>query len=100
MEDADAMDVDVTALVVPTAPTASSTTTTAIAKSKTKMKKELTTMKRKVQNQKRAGKKAEALAAALKDEKRERLAIMATQALGLPQPKWAGGGDINLVSTA
>jgi hypothetical protein len=34
---ADAMDVDVTALAVPTAPTASSTTTTAIAKPNTKM---------------------------------------------------------------
>jgi hypothetical protein len=80
----DAMDVAITAPAVPTAPTAGTTTTEAIAKPKAKVKKELATTVREVQNPKwqarrvaKWARKAKALAAALEEEKRERLAIMA-----------------------
>jgi hypothetical protein len=83
---ADAMDVALTAPAAPTAPMTSTATTTAIAKPKAKVKKELTTAEREVQNQKRqapdgrVGKEGRALTAALEEEKRECLTIMAARA--------------------
>jgi HD-GYP domain-containing protein (c-di-GMP phosphodiesterase class II) len=83
----DAMDVAVTAPAASTASTASTTTTAGITKAKAKVKKELTMAEREVQNQKRQARrvaerarKAEAPAAALGEEKRDRLAIMAVRA--------------------
>jgi predicted RNase H-like nuclease (RuvC/YqgF family) len=82
----DAEDVAVTAYVEATAPTAN-TTTTAKAKPKAKVKKEMTAVDREVQNQKRQARwvaqrtrKAEAMTAALEEERRERLTIMAARA--------------------
>jgi hypothetical protein len=78
-----AVDVAVTGSVVATAPTASMDTT-AKAKPKVKVKKEMTAAEREVQNQKRRvaqrTRKAEAMNAALEEERRERLTIMAARA--------------------
>jgi TctA family transporter len=82
----DAVDVAVTGSVVATAPMAI-TDTTAKAKPKAKVKKEMTATEREVQNQKwharrvaQRTRKAEAMAAALEEERREWLTIMAARA--------------------
>jgi hypothetical protein len=79
----DAVDVAVTGSIAATAPTAS-TDTTAKDKAKVKVKKELTTAEREVENQKwqarrvaHQTRKAEAMNAALEEERRERLTIVA-----------------------
>jgi hypothetical protein len=76
----DAVDVTATALMA-------STDTTAKAKPKAKVKKKMTKAEREVQNQKRQARrvaqqirKAEAMTAALEEERRERLTLMAAQA--------------------
>jgi hypothetical protein len=85
----EAVDVAVAGTIVATAMTASTTTTAAVAKSKpkVKVKKEATATEREVQNQKRQARrvaqwarKAEAVTAALEEERRERLTIMANWA--------------------
>jgi hypothetical protein len=80
------VDVAVTGSVAATAPTAI-TDTTAKAKLKVKVKKEMTAAEREVQNQKwqarrvaQRTRKAEATNAALEEEWRERLTIMAARA--------------------
>jgi alanyl-tRNA synthetase len=80
------MDVAVTGSVAATAPTANMDTT-AKANGKVKVKKELTATEREVQNQKRQARrvaqrtrKAEAMNAALEEERQERLTIMAARA--------------------
>jgi hypothetical protein len=81
----DAVDVAVTGTVTDIAPAAS--TATIIAITKAKVKKEVTAAEREVQNQKRQARrvaqrarKIEAVTAALEEERRERLTIMAARA--------------------
>jgi predicted RNase H-like nuclease (RuvC/YqgF family) len=82
----DVEDVAISAYVEATVPTAN-TTTTAKAKPKAKVKKEMTAADREVQNQKRQARrvaqrtrKAEAVTAALEEQRQERLMIMAARA--------------------
>jgi hypothetical protein len=82
----DVVDIEVTGSVTATAPTAS-TDTTAKGKPKAKVRKEMTAAEREVQNQKRQARrvaqrtrKAEAMNAALEEERQERLMIMAARA--------------------